>query len=213
MIADLLFLMFGTILLVAALGVVTARNTVYSVLFMVLAFVNASALFILLEAEFLGLLLLMVYVGAIAVMFLFVVMTIDVDEAVANVSMVNYLPMGVLVAGVLLAQICAAIWGGMFSAKAPKLLMTPAPQEQNIIQLGNVLFDDYAYPFIVISLILLVAMVGAIVLAHNKRKDVKRQDVPKQVNRDPKQAMVLTRPKTGAGTTASHWQPQSVEGT
>ena len=209
MIADLLFLMFASVLVIAALGVISAKNPMYCVLFLVLAFLNAAGLFILLGAEFLGLLMIMVYVGAIAVMFLFVLMTVDIDMAVMKQGFAEYMPMGLLVAAVLFAEILAGVWGGMFSG-LPEAASVPDDQPQNAVQLGMVLFTDYAAPFLVVSLILLVAMVGAIVLTFRRRTGVKRQDIGKQINRKVEDAMVLTSPKSGEGVTSVHWEGKGV---
>ncbi len=209
MLADLLFLLFGGTLLLAGLGVITARNPMYCVLFMVLAFVNATALFVLLGAEFLGLLLLMVYVGAIAVMFLFVIMTIDIDFAVLKEGFATYLPIGALLAALLLIELIAAIKGGLFSGVAT----TPSEisDKPDIIRIGEVLFTDYALPFQLIGLILLVAMVGSIVLTHRRRPEVKRQDVAAQIARKKEDSMTMTSPKAGAGVRKSLFNPKNVE--
>jgi len=209
MLADLLFLLFGGTLLLAGLGVITARNPMYCVLFMVLAFVNATALFVLLGAEFLGLLLLMVYVGAIAVMFLFVIMTIDIDFAVLKEGFATYLPIGALLAALLLIELIAAIKGGLFSGVAatpPEISDKP-----DIIRIGEVLFTDYALPFQLIGLILLVAMVGSIVLTHRRRPEVKRQDVAAQIARKKEDSMTMTSPKAGAGVRKTLFNPKNVE--
>lgn len=212
MLADLLFLLFGGTLLIAALGVITARNPMYCVLFMVLAFVNATGLFVLMGAEFLGLLLLMVYVGAIAVMFLFVIMTIDIDFAVLKEGFATYLPIGTLLAVLLLVELIAAIKGGLFTGtKIIEQAPTDAIPKSDIIQIGEVLFTDYALPFQLIGLILLIAMVGSIVLTHRRRPEVKRQDIAAQIARKQEDSMTMTSPKAGAGVSKSLFNPKSVE--
>jgi len=199
MIADILFYVFASILLLGALGVVTAKNAMHCVLFMILTFFNAAGLFILLGAEFLGLLLIMVYVGAIAVMFLFVVMTVNVEFASKEEGFVKHLPVGLFVALVLLAELVFTAWNGMFGASGTTLSSLPLSEKENIVQFGDVLFTSYVFPFILASLILLVAMVGAIVLAHRKREDVLRQNVPNQIARTRDEAVELVSVKTGSG--------------
>lgn len=197
MIADLLFLLFAGILLLAGMGVIMAKNPMYCVLFLILAFFNAAGLFLLLGAEFLALLLIMVYVGAVAVMFLFVIMTIDIDFAVLKDGFATYLPVGALVAGLLLVEALMAAWGGAFGGS--KLASLPMqPGVENIRQLGDVLFTVYAYPFLLAGMILLVAMVGAIVLTHRRRPDVQRQNIAKQINRTREESFENVKIKPGA---------------
>ena len=211
MIPDLLFLMFSTVLLVAALGVIAARNPMYCVLFMVLAFFNAAGIFILLGAEFLGLLMVMVYVGAIAVMFLFVLMTVDIDFDTLKEGVTSYGPVGVLVAGVLLLEILAAVWGGLFDCSCGEGAMPVPADVDNITALGMILFTNYAAPFLLASIILLVAMVGAIVLTHRQRGGVKRQNIGKQLSHNRASSLVMAQPKTGQGVSATHWKPNKVD--
>ncbi|MFZ2620416.1 MAG: NADH-quinone oxidoreductase subunit J [Alphaproteobacteria bacterium] len=209
MLADLLFIFFAFILVVAALGVITAKNPMYCVLFMVLAFLNAAGIFLLLQAEFLGLLLVMVYVGAIAIMFLFVLMTVDIDFAQLKSGYATYLPMGLLVAALLAVELMAAGFGGIFTTAMPPLAGVEQPD--NIRQLGRVLFTDYVLPFQGAAFILLVAMIGAIVLTHRKRGNVKRQNVASQIARTKDESMLLTKPKSGEGVTRVHFAPKIVE--
>lgn len=211
MLPDLLFLLFAAGLLAGALGVVAAKNPMYCVLGMIAAFVNASGLFLLFQAEFLGLLIIMVYVGAIAVMFLFVLMTIDIDFAVLKEGFAPYLPAGLMVAGALLAQFLFAAWGGLFSGLGTPV--TSGPQPENVVALGNVLFTTYALPFQAAGLVLLTAMIGAIVLTHRRRGGVKRQDVSAQIMRLRSDALTITKPKVGEGATFKHWSPKPVEKT
>ena len=209
MIPDLLFLLFASGLLAGAALIMFGKNPMVGVLGMLLAFLNASGLFILLGAEFLGLLLIMVYVGAIAVMFLFVLMTIDIDFATLREGAAPYLPLGLLVVALLAAQFIMAASG------APALISAPhaAQEPENIIALGRILFTQYAVPFQVAGLVLLTAMVGAIVLTHRPRTGVKRQSVAAQVQRQRGDALTLTSPQTGQGTgktVAKHWAPKPV---
>lgn len=200
MVADLLFYLFAGVILLGAAGVITARNPMHCVLFMVLAFFNAAGLFLLLGAEFLGLLMVMVYVGAIAMLFLFVIMTININQAVQREGFIKELPLGLIVGAVLAVEMVLAVSGGLFGGMnhltEASMVMGDA---QNIVQLGNVLFTNYFYPFLTVSLILLIAMVGAIVLTHRKRPDAKRQDIGKQIARTREEAVTLTTPESGRG--------------
>ena len=209
MLPDLLFLLFAAGLLFGAGLIIAARNPMVGVLGMLAAFLNASGLFILLHAEFLGLLLIMVYVGAVAVMFLFVLMTIDIDFLKLREGIAPYLPVGLLVVGALAAELIAAAYLGFFTTS---IHAVPAAQAQgsNIVQLGNILFTTYALPFQVAGLILLTAMVGAIVLTHRPRSDVKRQNVTAQIMRKKEDAMLLTNPGVGKGATTQYFKPKPV---
>lgn len=212
MLPDLLFLLFAAGLLFGAGLIIGARNPMTGMMGMLVTFLNASGLFILFGAEFLGLLLIMVYLGAIAVMFLFVLMTIDLDFFKIREGLAPYLPLGLLVVGALAAEFILAANFGLFSTNIT--VLPSAPQPENIVQIGNVLFTTYALPFQLAGLVLLTAMVGAIVLTHRPRSDVKRQDITKQVMRTRAEAMSLTKPKVGHGTgqggVAKHWNPKSV---
>lgn len=207
MIADLLFFMFASILVVSALGVISAKNPMYCVLFMILAFVNAAGLFLTMGAEFLGLLLIMVYVGAIAVMFLFVVMTIDIDFASIKEGMATYLPVGLLCSAVFFIEICASIIGSHIGKK--EVLTFSGLSDLGF--LGQVLFTDYQAPFLIVSLVLLVAMVGSILLAHRERPKVKRQDISSQIARKLTDSVLKTKPTIGQGATAQYYNPKTVE--
>ena len=202
MFPDLLFYIFAAVMMIAALGVVFARNPIFSVLFLILTFFNASGLFLLLGAEFLGLLLILVYVGAVAVMFLFVLMTIDIDFDVLREGYASYVPVGVLVTGVLIIELILAANSGLF--KGVNVLhhqaSVPIPEQtQNIVGIGEVLFTDYLLPFQLAGFILLVAMVGAIVLTHRQRSGVRRQDITEQVLLKPEDAIEIKKVKPGQG--------------
>ena len=203
MLPDLLFYIFSAVMLFAAVGVVFARNPIFSVLFLILAFFNAAGLFLLLGAEFLALLLVLVYVGAVAVMFLFVLMTIDVDFEVLREGLTAYVPIGALVAGILVIELVLAAQSGLFSGltnTAAHAAVMPIPQDtQNIVAIGEVLFTDYLLPFQLAGLILLVAMIGAIVLTHRRREGVRRQDITEQVLRRPEDAVENKKVKPGQG--------------
>lgn len=208
MIQTLLFAAFAIFLLIGAWSVVLARNPMLAVLGMIFTFLNAAGIFILMQAEFLGLLLIMVYVGAIAVMFLFVLMTIDIDFALLKEGMAPYLPTGLLVVFALGALLATAVLGNPLPASNVQS-SNIGPEGTRAI--GQVLFTDYALPFQAAGLILLTAMVGAIILTHRKRPGTKRQNVHAQVMRDKDACMDLTLPKLGQGATATHWAPKSVE--
>ncbi len=215
MLPDLIFLIFALGLLAGAGTVVAARNPMYCVLGMMFTFLNASGLFILFGAEFLGLLMVMIYVGAIAVMFLFVVMTIDLDFATLREGFAPYLPVGLLMIGVLAAQLLLAVWGGLGSGvgqgAAPiAQSAAAAAQPENIVALGQVLYTTYALPFQLAGLILLTAMIGAILLTFRPRGDARRQNIPAQIARTAEDSVTLTTPATGQGATTQHWQPKSV---
>lgn len=177
------------------------------VLGMLLTFVHAAALFILLGAEFLGLLMIMVYVGAIAVMFLFVLMTIDLDFGTLREGFAPYLPLGLLLVLALAAELLVAVYA---SGLPKEVMIVNGDDVQNIVQLGRVLFTDYVVPFQTAGLILLTAMIGAIVLTHRPRSDVRRQDVGMQIFRAKVDAMVKVSPAVGAGVKPVHWTPKSV---
>ncbi len=208
MIPDLLFLLFSAGILAGGALVALGKNPMVGILGMLLAFLNASGLFILLGAEFLGLLIIMVYVGAVAVMFLFVLMTIDIDFAALREGWVPYLPLGLVTVGGLATLLILAVQGTALGVGTP---VAPATDTQNIVQLGQVLFTQYAVPFQIAGLLLLVAMVGAIGLTHRPRRDIRRQDVPAQVTRKRTEAMVMTNPATGKGAYPDHWVGKGVE--
>ncbi|MCB1354699.1 MAG: NADH-quinone oxidoreductase subunit J [Rhodobacteraceae bacterium] len=196
------FYLFAVIAVVAGAFVVFARNPVHSVLWLILAFLSAGGLFVLLGAEFVAMLMLIVYVGAVAVLFLFVVMMLDVDFAELKSGMARYLPVGLLIAVVLLVQLGFAFGGWQVDETAMSLraAVTPDPAEvSNTVALGNLLYTKYVFLFEAAGLVLLVAMIGAIVLTHRRRAGVKRQDVISQMYRDPATAVDLLDIKPGQG--------------
>ncbi|WP_424931759.1 NADH-quinone oxidoreductase subunit J [Amaricoccus macauensis] len=196
------FYLFSIIAVVAGVLVVFARNPVHSVLWLILAFLSSAGLFVLLGAEFVAMLMLIVYVGAVAVLFLFVVMMLDVDFAELRGGMAKFLPAGLLIAVVLLVQLGFAFggWEASEEALALRPAVTPDPAvTENTAALGNVLYTQYVFLFELAGLVLLVAMIGAIVLTHRKRAGVKKQDVVSQMYRDPKTAVDLVDIKPGQG--------------
>ena len=185
-------------MIASAVCVIFSRNPVHSVLWLILAFFNAAGLMLLVGAEFIAMLLVIVYVGAVAVLFLFVVMMLDIDFAALRSGFTKNLPFGVILAIVLLAEIAIAVsaWtaGPSLSGAAPHAATQP-----NIVSLGQVLYSRFLYPFEIAGLILLVAMIGAIVLTHRSRGDVRGQKISKQVDRRPDEAIKLENPTVGEG--------------
>ncbi len=197
MLPSLAFYGFAFILVVSALGVITAKNPVYSVLLLILAFFNAAGLFVLLGAEFVAMILVIVYVGAVAVLFLFVVMMLDVDFKSLRKGAMHYVPLGVLLGGVLLIELFV-----LFKARFGTEVFPQAdtlPEISNTQQIGAVLYTDYIFAFQVAGLILLVAMIGAIVLTHRTRPNVRRQNVAKQNATTQEDAMEIQQVETGKG--------------
>ncbi len=199
-IAVFAFYLFAISVVTAGLMVVVSRNPVHSVLWLILAFLSASGLFVLLGAEFVAMLLIIVYVGAVAVLFLFVVMMLDVDFAELKGEMARYMPLGLLIGVIILMQLGIAfgVWTTADSAEASRMAVTPEGMT-NTAALGMLLYDKYILLFQLAGLILLVAMIGAIVLTHRPRKGVKRQNVLHQMWRDPAKAMELVDVKPGQG--------------
>lgn len=198
----LAFYLFSGVAILAGLLMISARNPVHSVLFLILAFFNGAGLFILLGAEFLGLLLIVVYVGAVAVLFLFVVMMLDIDFVELRQGFQEYLPIGSILGLVIVLELifAVAVQGAKSSAPASAAHPIPALETTpNIEAIGLILYTDYFFLFQTAGMILLVAMIGAIVLTHRKREGVRRQVIADQVNRDPATAMELKDIKPGQG--------------
>ncbi len=198
--ATVAFYVFATVLIVAALLVVSARNPVHSVLFLILAFFNAAALFVLLGAEFLAMVLVVVYVGAVAVLFLFVVMMLDIDFTELRQGFLNYAPLGFAIAIVFFGEL--AIIGGAW-AISPGLstaVAHPTPTGvTNTEALGRILYTNYVHVFQGAGMVLLVAMIGAIVLTLRHREGVKRQSASAQVGRKRAEAVELRKVRPGEG--------------
>ncbi len=194
------FYMFAISALVGGLFTVISRNPVHSVLWLILSFISAAGLFVLLGAEFVAMLLVIVYVGAVAVLFLFVVMMLDVDFAELKAEMARYMPLALLIAVILLMQFGIAFGAWEVSPGAEAAAVAPTPVDvQNTAALGLLLYDKYFLLFQLAGLILLVAMIGAIVLTLRHRTDIKRQNVLHQMWRDPAKAMELKDVKPGQG--------------
>jgi NADH-quinone oxidoreductase subunit J len=179
MIETLFFYLFASITCLAGLMVISSRNPVHSVLFLILAFFNAAGLFVLLGAEFLAMLLVVVYVGAVAVLFLFVVMMLDINFVELREGFQRYMPLGLGVGGVLLAEILFVFFN---SADMPERVVM-VNEVSNTRALGRILYTDYIYLFQLAGLILLVAMIGAIALTLRKRENVRRQSIASQTER------------------------------
>ncbi|GGH57154.1 NADH-quinone oxidoreductase subunit J [Frigidibacter albus] len=194
------FYLFAITAVVAGLMVVISRNPVHSVLWLILTFLSAAGLFVLMGAEFVAMLLIIVYVGAVAVLFLFVVMMLDVDFAELKGELARYMPMGLLVGVIILLELGMVFGVWQTSEMAESLRVAPTPDGvQNTAALGMLIYDKYVFLFQTAGLILLVAMIGAIVLTLRHRKNVKRQDVLQQMYRDPAKAMELRDVKPGQG--------------
>lgn len=204
MIADIAFYLLATVAVVSALLVVTARNPVYSVLWLILTFFTAAGLFVLLGAELLAMLLVVVYVGAVAVLFLFVVMMLDVDFVRLREGYARYLPVALVVAGVLLVEMivisAVVVQGGV--AAGITALPAPSADATNVEQIGRVLYTDYVYFFQAAGIVLLIAMIGAITLTLRHKPNVKRQNVARQVGRRRKDAVEVRGAATGEGVSA-----------
>ena len=198
MIADIAFYLFATLTIVPAIAVIFSRNPVHSVLWLILAFFNAAGLMLILGAEFIAMLVVIVYVGAVAVLFLFVVMMLDIDFASLRSGFTRNLPFGIIIALVLAGEIGAAVWSRQ-AEPAMSGRVIPAAGQPNIVALGQILYSRYLFPFEIAGLILLVAMIGAIVLTHRSRGDTRTPKVRRQLRRRPEDALRLADPGVGEG--------------
>jgi NADH-quinone oxidoreductase subunit J len=200
MLSALFFYLFAVMCVGAGFMVVATKNPVHAVLFLILAFFNAAGLFVLLGAEFLAMILVVVYVGAVMVLFLFVVMMLDVDFAELRAGFIKYLPVGAIVGILLLVELVFVVGAWL---TAPQLVsdapMPPLAETSNTKALGEVLYTDYVYLFEAAGLILLVAMIGAIVLTLHHKRDVRRQSVAAQVGRTPETSIEVVQVETGRG--------------
>jgi NADH-quinone oxidoreductase subunit J len=197
LVAVIAFYLFAAMTVASAVLVIFARNPVHSVLWLIVAFFNAAGLMLMTGAEFIALLLVIVYVGAVAVLFLFVVMMLDIDFAQLRSGFSKNLPFGLLIALVLLAEIIVAAnarGAGQIIADKP-----PEAVQPNIVALGEAMYSRFLFPFEIAGLILLVAMIGAIVLTHRSRGDVRGQNVSRQIARRPQDAVKNKQPAVGQG--------------
>jgi NADH-quinone oxidoreductase subunit J len=196
------FYLFSAVIIASAVMVIGARNPVHSVLFLILAFVNAAGLFVLLGAEFLAMILVVVYVGAVAVLFLFVVMMLDVDFVELRQGFLDYLPVGALVGLVVLAELLLVLGSWAFAPEAAMEASAPIPPPaslSNTQPIGELLYTRYVYFFQAAGMVLLVAMVGAIVLTLRHKTGVKRQSIAAQVGRTPATSVEVRKVETGKG--------------
>jgi NADH-quinone oxidoreductase subunit J len=193
------FYVFAAVLVVSAVLVVANRNPVYSVLFLILTFFNAAGLFVLLGAEFLAMMLVVVYVGAVAVLFLFVVMMLDINFAELRQGFVRYAGIGAIVGIILVAEIIFVVSSGAMAPAITTLAGSPTPAGiSNTQALGDILYTDYFYLFQAAGIVLLIAMIGAIVLTHREREGVKRQRIATQLARD-RRTVEIRKVPTGTG--------------
>jgi NADH-quinone oxidoreductase subunit J len=198
----LFFYLFSGVCIAAAVMVIAARNPVHSVLFLILAFVNAAALFILLGAEFLAMILIIVYVGAVLVLFLFVVMMLDVDFAELRQGFLQYMPIGALLGGILLIELVLVLVGWTIAPSAQQTIAAPIPPPGSVLNaeaLGQVLYTRYVYFFQAAGVVLLVAMIGAIVLTLRHKPHVKRQNIADQIARTKATAIEIVKVRPGQG--------------
>jgi NADH-quinone oxidoreductase subunit J len=201
-IATISFYVFAAMTIASAFMVISAKNPVHSVLYLILAFFNSAALFILLGAEFLAMILVVVYVGAVAVLFLFVVMMLDINFAELRQGFLQYLPIGGLVGIILLIELILVVSGWVLSPDAIMIGKQAAPMMEGVTnteQLGQVIYTQYAYLFQIAGMILLVAMIGAIVLTHRQRPGVKKQVIANQVYRTREESMEVRKVEPGQG--------------
>ena len=197
MVVDIIFYVFAAVTALSAVGVVSCRNQVHSVLFLILTFFSTAALFVLLEAEFLAVILVMVYMGAVAVLFLFVVMMLDLDFAELRRKAVDHLPLGLMVGLIILVELVVVLSHMHVSHDAAEVARSSVGNTRAI---GQTLYTQYLYPFELASLVLLVALVGAVVLTLRERKrGVKRQSIYQQVSRTRAEAVELKQRQPGEG--------------
>ena len=195
-VASLAFYLFSIIAVVGALNVIFQRNPVHSVLWLILTFFNSAGLFVLLGAEFVAMILVVVYVGAVAVLFLFVVMMIDINVTVMREGFLKYLPVGALVGLILLAELAVVYGGWTMAPGAEGLRVAPTPlmsEISNTDALGAILYTDYVYTFQAAGIVLLVAMIGAIVLTLRRRPGVRKQKISEQIKRRPEDTVSVVQ--------------------
>lgn len=205
----LFFYLFAAVCVASAVMVIVSKNPVHSVLYLILAFVNASGLFVLMGAEFLAMILVVVYVGAVAVLFLFVIMMLDVDFVELREGFIQYLPVGLVIGGIFLFELLLTVSYWVINPTTPKAITAAIPTNvTNTEALGLVLYTKYIHYFQLSGMILLVAMIGAIVLTLRHKVSVKRQDINVQNARTPEMAMAVRKVAVGQGlqdTDAAEW--------
>ena len=205
----LFFYLFAGVCVASAVMVIVSRNPVHSVLFLILAFVNASGLFILMGAEFLAMILVVVYVGAVAVLFLFVIMMLDVDFVELREGFIDYLPIGIVIGGIFMVELLLVVFSWVINPGIAKQITAAIPTNvSNTEALGLVLYTKYIHYFQIAGMVLLVAMIGAIVLTLRHKAKVKRQDINVQNARTPELAMAVRKVTSGQGlqdSDAAEW--------
>lgn len=202
MIQAFAFYMFAAVAVASGVLVISARNPVHSVLFLILAFFNAAGLFVLMGAEFLAMILVVVYVGAVAVLFMFVVMMLDINFVEMRQGFLQYLPVGALIGVILFVELVFAVGAWSFAPEAAGLAAAPTPSPDQITNthaIGQIMYTKYIYLFQAAGMVLLVAMIGAIVLTHRQRGGVIRQNIAQQIARRPQDATRNVRPEIGQG--------------
>ena len=196
------FYLFAAVLIASAVMVIASRNPVHSVLFLILAFVNSAGLFVLLGAEFLGMILIVVYVGAVAVLFLFVVMMLDINFVKMREGLLQYLPIGGLIGLILLVELVMIAGAWVFAPEAKSAARLPIPNPEQVTNtdaIGRVLYTDYIYLFQSAGIVLLIAMVGAIVLTLRHKPDARRQKISEQVVRKRADTIEIKNVPSGTG--------------
>lgn len=199
-VAALAFYLFSIVAIIAALNVIFQKNPVHSVLWLILTFFNAAGLFVLLGAEFVAMILVVVYVGAVAVLFLFVVMMLDINITMMREGFIKYLPVGALVGGMLFVELAIVFGSWAMSPQSEALRSAPVPEGiSNTEALGNILYTQYFYLFQGAGIVLLVAMVGSIVLTLRRRPGVRKQDISVQNNRRVQDTLEVVKVPVGKG--------------
>ena len=201
-IQTLAFYLFSAVTVFAAVMVISSKNPVHSVLFLILAFFNSAGLFVLLGAEFLAMILVVVYVGAVAVLFMFVVMMLDINIAELKHGFLQYLPLGGVVGLILLLELILSLGGFIISSQSQSSIAAPRPNVNEVTNteaIGNLIYTNYIYFLQAAGLILLVAMIGAIVLTHRSRENVRKQNISDQINRRPQDTIEIKKVTTGSG--------------
>ena len=200
--ASIIFYLFSIVAVVGALNVILQRNPVHSVLWLILTFFNSAGLFVLLGAEFIAMVLVVVYVGAVAVLFLFVVMMLDINTTIMREGFLKYLPIASIILLIFLIELITVFIGAYSGEDIFVLTREPIPDPlmvTNTESIGNILYTDYIYLFQSAGVVLLVAMIGAIVLTHRRRPGMKRQNISKQIDRSPKDTLEIIKVDTGKG--------------
>ena len=199
-VTQLTFYIFSSVILLSALMVISARNPVHSVLFLILAFLNAAGIFVILHAEFLAMILIIVYVGAVAVLFLFVVMMLDIKTTIEKSNILQYMPIGLFIGFVFIAELVIVLINTKLELSNMQILSNPLnkfAELSNTKAIGSVLYTDYILHFQLAGVILLIAMIGSIVLTLRERAGVKRQSVAEQLSRSSKIDLVDVKSKDG----------------